>query len=415
MNSPKPDRSTQQIASRRRFLGTLAAAAPAALAGALTQANAQPATPASSLASLALPRRKLGLNGPDVTILTFGGTMKALDVAYMNLAWERGIRSYDTADCYLGGRSERVFADWVRKYPERRKDMFLVSKDHPRNGLQEIMQQIDRRLEACGTDYLDLFFIHGIGPEEYGEGSLDWPRSDELRRVFDAVKASGKARLTGFSCHNRRLLDYLNAAAIGGFVDVIMLKYNVFFTPGDEFDTAVQACHDKGIGLIAMKEMRAAKDVPRMIPEFESLNLTAHQGVLHKCWSDPRIAAVCSAMDSADIVRENTDAAARFAGPLPQVAQTALRDAMQRSRVALCPGCPACAADEMTYAFEDVSRYVAYYEQDADTDARALYRALPPESRRYDPAALARLRDRCAYQVDYPEIARRAERYFSVV
>lgn len=394
--------------SRRRFLGSLAGVTGGMALAAGVRASEQADGPGLP----PMRRRKLGRNGPEVTILTMGGTMKALDQDFIDHCWDLGIRSFDMADCYLGGRAEGVVAEWIRRHPERRGELFLVSKDHPVGGLDRLPAQLDRRLEACGTDYLDLFFIHGLGPKEYGEASMDWPRSGEFRRMIERLKGSGKARLVGFSCHDRELLPLLRNAAEGGFVDVIMLRYNVFFTPGDEFDRAVQACHDRGIGLIAMKEMRAARDAARMIPELEGLGLTTHQGVLHKVWSDERISAVCSAMDSKDIVVENTDAARRYAGPLDGPVGTVLRDAVRRSRVALCPGCAACLSDPMAYAYDDISRYVAYYEQDADPSGRDRYRALPAEARRYAMADLEALRDRCAYHVDYPEIARRAERYF---
>ena len=36
-----------------------------------------------------------------------------------------------------------------------------------------MLEMIDRRLDACGTKYLDAFYIHGIGPREYGEDSAE--------------------------------------------------------------------------------------------------------------------------------------------------------------------------------------------------------------------------------------------------
>ena len=42
-----------------------------------------------------------------------------------------GIRYFDNADCYIHGQSEKIVAQWLAKYPERRKEIFLVSKDHP--------------------------------------------------------------------------------------------------------------------------------------------------------------------------------------------------------------------------------------------------------------------------------------------
>ena len=102
--------------------------------------------------------------------------------------------------------------------------------------------------------------------------------------------------MVGFSCHDKTLVECLNSAAEGGFVDAIMLKYTPFFTPGDPFDKAVDACHKAGIGLVAMKTMRCAGEVPARIPEFDKLGLTTNQGLLQAVYSDPRISAVCSAI-----------------------------------------------------------------------------------------------------------------------
>ena len=185
------------------------AAAPAVLAQ-----DAAPAAPASGAENAGpLPRRQLGKNGPKVTILCMGGMMSALSPQYIDIAWSMGIRYFDTADCYVGHKSESIFGAWLAKYPERRKEIFLVSKDHPRKGPEQLLEMIDLRLEQCGTKYLDAFYIHGIGPGEYGEASLEWPKSDEFKRVAGKLKDSGKVKMVGFSCHDARLIDYLNAAA----------------------------------------------------------------------------------------------------------------------------------------------------------------------------------------------------------
>src|SRR5690242_6465110 len=114
---------------------------------------------------------QLGKSGPQATMLCLGGMEQALSPDYIDIAWSMGIRYFDSADCYLGGRSEKIFGQWIAKYPERRKEIFLVSKDHPRQGPKQMLEMIDRRLEACGTKYLDAFYIHGIGPREYGDDS----------------------------------------------------------------------------------------------------------------------------------------------------------------------------------------------------------------------------------------------------
>jgi len=362
-----------------------------------------------------LPWRKLGKSGPEVTLISLGGMMSALSPQYLDIAWSMGIRYFDTADCYLGGRSEKIMAEWLAKYPERRKEIFLVSKDHPRGGPEQLLEMIDRRLAACGTDHLDLFFIHGLGPKEYGDASLEWPKSEQFKKVVEKLKSSGKCKMVGFSCHDAKLNEYLTAAAQGGFVDAIMLKYTPFFQPGDAFDTAVSACHDAGIGLVAMKTMRGAGEVPVRIPEFDKLGITTHQGLLQAVWSDPRISAVCSMINNVGEMEMNTLAARDYKGPLKISDIGALRETVMAHRRTMCPGCPSCDALSATtaFAFLDISRYVTYYEQDGHLGAKDLYRALPARDRDHSGIDLVALREGCSFRTDYPEIIRRANRYFA--
>ena len=404
----------QASSSRRSFLKT-ALTVPAALAlspGLATQSVlAETPTPASTAP---LPTRPLGKSGRQVTMISLGGMMPALSPDYLDIAWSLGIRYFDTAKSYMKGKSETIFGAWFAKYPERRKDIFLVSKDHPHSGAQ-MLEMVDQRLAACGSSYLDAFYIHGITRKDYGEDSVNWPKNDEFKNAVAKLKSSGKVRMVGFSAHSGDINDYLNAAAQGGFLDIIMLAYNPFFKKGDAFDRALDDCHKAGIGLVAMKTMRSLKDVPARLPEFDKLGLTTHQAVLHACWSDPRIAAVCNAIQNVEQMQASTSAARSYKTPLKTTHLELLKQTMLASRRTMCTGCPACAeASRQTgFAFHDISRFVTYYEQDGHLGARELYHALPAAHRDTAAVNLAALRDACHFKTDYPEIIRRAEQYFA--
>ena len=349
-------------------------------------------------------------------MLCLGGMEQALSPDYIDIAWSMGIRYFDSADCYLGGKSEKIFGAWLAKYPERRKEIFLVSKDHPHKGPQQMLEMIDRRLDACGTKYLDAFYIHGLGTREYGENSVNWPRSDEFKKTAETLKSSGKVKMVGFSCHDGRLNDYLNAAAQGGFLDIIMLKYTPFFTKGDAFDQAVNAAYTAGIALVAMKTLRSAgKDIPKRVPDFDKLGLTTHQAMLHAVWSDPRISVTCCQLENVGQMQENAAAARSYKTPLKTAHINLIKETILASRRTLCPGCPSCDAFAATsgFALLDIARFVTYYEQDGLMEAREFYHALPAPARNADGVDLAALRDQCAFHIDYPEIVKRAQRNFA--
>jgi len=363
----------------------------------------------------ALPRRQLGKEGPQVTMLCMGGMMAALSPDYIDIAWSMGIRYFDTADCYMKGQSEKIFAQWLAKYPERRKEIFLVSKDHPHKGPEQLLEMIDKRLAACGTTYLDAFYIHGLGPREYGDASLNWPKSDAFKKTAEALKKSGKVKMVGFSCHDGQLTDYLNAAAEGGFLDIIMLAFNPFYPKDGPLDKAIGAAHKAGIGLVAMKTMRSTKDVPKRLPEFDKLGLTTHQAVLQSAWSDPRISVICNMIDNVDQMQNSTAAARSFKEPLKLAHMELLKETILAGRRTMCTGCPSCEAfaKQTNFAFHDIARFVTYYEQDGNSEARDYYQELAPQHRDASSMELAALRDGCLFKTDYPEIIRRAERYFA--
>jgi len=400
--------------SRRTVLGVGAAGVGSLAAGAVRGAE-PPAGEGPSGGARLLPTRKLGRNGPEVPILAMGGDMEGSSApGLISRAWASGMRYYDTAQKYGKEKEESIYRRWLAAHPGRRKEIFLVSKDYPTTkGPVELLEMIDRRLEALGTDYLDLYFIHQLCPEIYGPASVDWGKSDAFRKVAEALKASGKVKMVGFSCHGGP--EYIQAAADGGFLDALMVQYTPFYERGGAFDRALTACHEKGIGLIAMKTLRHAGNVPKRLPEFEELGLTTHQAILHAVWSDPRISAICNSLRNTDQMKSSIASAHGYKKPLDVSLFGRLKDAVLASRRTMCPGCPSCDAKVAStpFAFRDVARYVTYFEQDNNRQSRDQYLALPEASRDAAADDLAALRDGCAFGIDYPEIAARARRYFA--
>ena len=146
--------------------------------------------------------------------------------------------------------------------------------------------------------------------------------------------------MVGFSCHDDMRAGYLAAAAQGGFINAIMVKYSPFFTKGDPFDQALDACHQAGIGIVAMKTMRNTHDVPSRLPELDKMGLDVHQALLHACWSDERISAVCIMIDNVGQMENIATAARAYKEPLHASRVETLRQLVLAGRRTMCPGCP---------------------------------------------------------------------------
>src|SRR5262249_57823577 len=108
---------------------------------------------------LDIPKRVLGKTGVEVTILN-GGTARApgaLD-RLLRFAYSRGVRYFDTAASY---GTEADFKKWFAAMPEVRRQIFLATKDGVARP-SDMLKRIDLRLEALGTDYIDLLYFHAL-------------------------------------------------------------------------------------------------------------------------------------------------------------------------------------------------------------------------------------------------------------
>jgi aryl-alcohol dehydrogenase-like predicted oxidoreductase len=386
-------------------------------AGALATASALTLTPDSQAApegkAAILPRRRLGNTGVDVTILNLGtwqspGTDRLLRFAYAN-----GVRYFDTADCY---GSEPALARWFQAMPEVRKEIFLVTKDHP-SSPRDLIAKLDRRLATLRTDYVDLFFIHGIG-RDYGSASLAWPKSKELKDTIETIKKSGKARFVGFSCHDPRRAEYLQAAADGGLVDAIMVQYSPWLDKDSPMNRALDACHKRGIGLISMKQVAGhgeLQEVLRRVPNLKQKGLSPYQGLLHAIWSDERISSSCVSMRNTDQITENSIAARNFV-PMGRAEIDELRDACLAAGPTFCADCDGrCARAAGTgAALGDLTRLLTYHDHHGYRgEAKRLYGKLSECERDWSGADLAAAREACPNHLDFASLLPRADRHLA--
>jgi aryl-alcohol dehydrogenase-like predicted oxidoreductase len=397
---------------RRSFLqaGALSATAAMSLVPGC-QAQGAPAT------MTVLPTRPLGKTGAHVTIVNQGTWQASGLDRLLRLSYASGVRCYDTAGAY---HTEPNFKKWFEEKPEVRKSIFLVSKDLSRSP-ERFVANLDKRLESVGSDRLDLYFWHAMG--DHGE-AVDFCKSKEFAQAIESIKKSGKARFVGFSTHNARRAEYIQAAAEGGFVDVIMVQYSPFIEKDSPLNRALDAAHQAGIGLISMKQSAGqfggAKGLPgpleetvnRLAPVLQQRGLSPFQGLLQAIWTDERIATVCVTMNNTDQVRENVRAARSFQ-PLKTAELKQLRDAALAANPTFCADCDGrCAAAAGTKArLGDLTRYLTYYEHHGYRgEAKRHYAELTDADRDWSGADLEAARAACPSKLDFARLLPEADR-----
>jgi aryl-alcohol dehydrogenase-like predicted oxidoreductase len=154
--------------------------------------------------------RQLGRSGLRVSVLslgtmTFGGAGEFASVGSTGVAEARrildrcieaGVNLVDTADIYSDGASEEIVGEIVKG---RRQELLLATKcrfpsEPGANGAGSSRHHIVRSLEASlsrlGTDYIDLYQLHGWD----GQTSLE-----ETMTTLDSLVKAGKVRYIGCS------------------------------------------------------------------------------------------------------------------------------------------------------------------------------------------------------------------------
>ena len=164
---------------------------------------------------------RLGRSGLQVSRLCLG-TMtfglqsdEATAIAIMDRAADAGVDFLDSSDAYpLGGdlasrgRTEEIIGRWLRG----KRDRFIIATKcfapvgpapfDAGNSRKHIMSAVEGSLRRLGTDYIDLYQLHGYDP--------DTPIDETLGALDDLVH-QGKVRYTG--CSN--FLTYQLVRAVG--------------------------------------------------------------------------------------------------------------------------------------------------------------------------------------------------------
>ncbi len=140
--------------------------------------------------------------------MTFGGrgfwtAIGQLDqpacTALVAKAYESGINFFDTANVYSEGESERLFGQALKDAKIPRSEAIVATKVRGRMGpgvnavglsRGHILASVDESLGRLGTDYIDLYQIHGV--------DLLTPLDETMRALDDVVRA-GKVRYIGCS------------------------------------------------------------------------------------------------------------------------------------------------------------------------------------------------------------------------
>jgi aryl-alcohol dehydrogenase-like predicted oxidoreductase len=167
--------------------------------------------------------------------------------AVMDAAWELGIRAFDTADAYGGGRSEQMIGRWIASRgvrPAITTKTFNPMDAGADHGLapERIQRQLHSSLERLGVDRVDLYLAHACDP--------DVPLADTLA-AFAAAHEQGLIAAYGVSNFDVGQLTTTLANAPG----ISAVQNNYSLLERADRDTVLPLCATHGIGFQAFSPL----------------------------------------------------------------------------------------------------------------------------------------------------------------
>jgi len=209
--------------------------------------------------------RELGRSGVAVTRIVLGcgnfggvGSSPAFfgqgipkDVAFriMDAAWDLGIRAFDTADAYGGGRSESWIGEWLAHKGSDVRDLIVVETKtyNPMNAGEDhglsrrrILRQIEQSLGRLRLERLPLYLAHAFDPEVPQEETLS---------AFDDLVRAGKIGAVGASNFSGdELAEALEISELEGLVRYEVVQNSFSLLDQGDAETVFPVCREHGIG-----------------------------------------------------------------------------------------------------------------------------------------------------------------------
>ena len=214
--------------------------------------------------------RRLGNTGLKVSeiclgTMTFGSTFYNIGEVDQDLAnelvqtsWDAGVNFFDTADVYSWGESEKILGNALKELNIPREQAVIATKvrgamseeaaegtgDVNNVGLsrKHIMESVEASLDRLGTDYIDLYQIHGVDKET--------PIEETMSALNDLVR-QGIVHYIG--CSNlsvRQLSKAIELSRANGWASFSSLQAYYSVAGRDLEYELLPLCREEGLGVL---------------------------------------------------------------------------------------------------------------------------------------------------------------------
>lgn len=211
----------------------------------------------------------------------WGNTDNAEARRLVDICLNAGVTLFDTADVYSSGTSESILGQALKG----RRDQALISTkatfrfdDGPNNvgsSRFHLTNTIDASLKRLGTDYIDLFQLHGFDART--------PVAETLRTLDDLVRA-GKIRYLGVSNFSGwHLMKSLAVADRYGWTRYVANQTYYSLVGRDYESELMPLALDQGVGAVVWSPLGWGRLTGKIrrgqpLPQTSRLHATADSG-----------------------------------------------------------------------------------------------------------------------------------------
>ncbi len=211
----------------------------------------------------------LGRTGLEVSVIGLGcgghsrlgmfsrGIANACDI--IRFAYDNGINFFDTAHVYGTQPAVGEALDGVRRDSYVISTKFPYSIDGKLKAPEELEQNLDECLKELRTDYVDVYHLHGVKPQDYVAVR------DRFHPELVRMREKGKIRFAGITemFGSDTTHEGLKLALADDLWDVVMVGYNMLNPSAAK--TVLPLTTAKKVGTLCMFAVRGSLSDPRQL------------------------------------------------------------------------------------------------------------------------------------------------------
>lgn len=177
---------------------------------------------------------RVGFGGIPIQRITQEETNKVI-----NELIDKNVNFIDTARGYT------ISEEYIGNAIEGKREKFFIATKSMARDYESMKKDIEISLKNLKTDYIDLYQIHNLKPEEY---KTIFDENKAYKALLEA-KEEGKIKYIGITSHS---LETIEKSIEDEKFSTIQFPYNII---EDQADEVFKKANKKDIGIIVMKPL----------------------------------------------------------------------------------------------------------------------------------------------------------------